>query len=179
MAAPGEQSAELGELMQSLRHYAEASDRVVEAAGQRRGLHRTDLRALTVLMQRQATGADTSPSDLGRILNLTSASTTALVDRLVANGHAQRNPSTTDRRRVRIIHTRSAAEDGARIFAPLARHLSDHLARFSTDQMHIAAQVVVAATEALESFDRDADSHAATAVPAVGPSRPGPAAGPA
>lgn len=143
----------LPQLIQSLRRYAEASDRAVDAAGHRSGLHRTDLRALTILMQRQSAGLDTSPTDLGRLLSLTSASTTALVDRLVANGHAQRNPSTTDRRRVRVTHTQSAAVDGSRVFIPMARHLATHLAGFTPDQMEAALQVLAAATEALNTFE--------------------------
>lgn len=174
MAYPGEQPAELGRLIQSLRQYAEASDRAVDAAGHHSGLHRTDLRALTILMQRQAAGVDTSPTDLGRMLNLTSASTTALVDRLVANGHARRTPSTTDRRRVRVDHTQSAAEDGRRVFVPMARHLAGHLSGFTPDQVRSAIQVLMAATEALNTFDPLAEPPAASAeatasAEAVGP----------
>ncbi|NUL47517.1 MarR family transcriptional regulator [Cellulosimicrobium funkei] len=150
---PAGQPAELHQLIQSLRRYAEASDRAVDAAGHRSGLHRTDLRALTILMQRQETGLDTSPTDLGRLLGLTSASTTALVDRLVANGHARRSPSTTDRRRVKISHTQTAAEDGRRIFVPLSRHLAAHLSGFTLDQVLSAVHVLTAATDALNTFE--------------------------
>ncbi|MGM7671174.1 MarR family winged helix-turn-helix transcriptional regulator [Microbacterium sp. A93] len=153
MAYPAQDSAAIHQLIQSLRRYAEASDRAVDAAGQRSGLHRTDLRALTILMQRQAAGLDTSPTDLGRLLRLTSASTTALVDRLEANGHAQRSPSTTDRRRVRVNHTQTAAEDGRRVFVPMARHLASHLAGFTPDEMQSAMRVLTAATDALNTLD--------------------------
>ena len=66
-AGPPVRSDEMRALIMSLRRFAEASDRAVEAAGQRTGLHRTDLRALTILVQRQAAGATTSPGDLGRL----------------------------------------------------------------------------------------------------------------
>lgn len=157
MSHPARESAELDELIQSLRRYAEAADRTTDAAGQRSGLHRTDLRALTILMQRQSAGLDTTPSDLGRMLSLTSASTTALVDRLVANGHAQRAPSTTDRRRVQISHTDTAVRDGRRIFMPMARHLAERLSRFSPEQMQIAIEVLAAATDALDTLETPAD----------------------
>lgn len=165
----------LPRLVQSLRRYAEASDRAVDAAGRRSGLHRTDLRALTILMQRQSAGQDTTPTDLGRLLSLTSASTTALVDRLVANGHAQRSPSTTDRRRVRITHTRSATEEGGRVFIPLARHLSTHLADFSPSQMDATLQVLAAATEALNTFVPPADAADSPDGSPTTPDDPGPA----
>ncbi|VXB79859.1 MarR family winged helix-turn-helix transcriptional regulator [Citricoccus sp. K5] len=156
MSQSGQESAELFQLIHALRRYAEVADRTVDAAGHRSGLHRTDLRALTILMQRQAAGLNTSPTDLGRMLSLTSASTTALVDRLVANGHAQRTPSTTDRRRVSISHTDTAAVDGRKIFMPMARTMTDRLSGFTPEQMQTAIEVLAAATEALDSFEAQA-----------------------
>ncbi|GAA1660677.1 transcriptional regulator [Citricoccus zhacaiensis] len=153
MSHSGQEPSELFQLIQALRRYAEVADRTIDAAGHRSGLHRTDLRALTILMQRQAAGLNTSPTDLGRMLSLTSASTTALVDRLVANGHAQRTPSTTDRRRVSISHTDTAALDGRKIFMPMARSMADRLSEFTPEQMETAIEVLAAATEALDTFE--------------------------
>ena len=156
MSHAGQEPSELFQLIHALRRYAEVADRTTDAAGHRSGLHRTDLRALTILMQRQAAGLNTSPTDLGRMLSLTSASTTALVDRLVANGHAERTPSTTDRRRVSISHTDTAAVDGRKIFMPMARTIADHLSGFTPEQMQTAIEVLAAATEALDSFEAPA-----------------------
>jgi len=140
-------------LVHALRRYAEASDRAVEAAGNLHGMYRTDLRALALLMQREAEGLQTTPKDLGHLLNLTSASTTALVDRLVANGHAVRRRSTTDRRSVIVQHTPTAQEAGRAVFSPLSRVMTDYLSRFTPEQMDIAAEVVAAATAALDAAD--------------------------
>jgi DNA-binding MarR family transcriptional regulator len=156
MSQPGQEPSELFQLIHALRRYAEVADRTVDAAGHRSGLHRTDLRALTILMQRQAAGLNTSPTDLGRMLSLTSASTTALVDRLVSNGHAERTPSTTDRRRVSISHTDTAAVDGRKIFMPMARSMADRLSEFTPDQMQTAIEVLAAATEALGTVEAPA-----------------------
>lgn len=150
--APGA-SDPMGVLVQALRRYAEASDRVVEAAGNQHGMYRTDLRALALLMQRRAEGVQTTPKDLGQLLNLTSASTTALVDRLVANGHAERRRSTTDRRSVIVQHTPTAQAEGRAIFAPISQHMMEHLSHFSPEQMNTAAEVIAAATVALEDMD--------------------------
>lgn len=147
-----EASEQMRVLVHALRRYAEASDRAVEAAGNQHGMYRTDLRALTLLMQRQAQGLQTTPKDLGRLLNLTSASTTALVDRLVANGHAERNRSTTDRRSVIVRHTPTAQAEGRAIFSPISQQMMNQLAHFSPDQMDTAVQVIAAATTALEDL---------------------------
>lgn len=140
-------------LVHELRRYAEASDRTVEAVGNLHGMYRTDLRALTLLMQRQAEGLQTTPKDLGQLLNLTSASTTALVDRLVANGHADRRRSTTDRRSVIVQHTPTAQAEGRAIFSPMSQLMMERLARFTPEQMGTAAEVIAAATAALEDLD--------------------------
>jgi DNA-binding MarR family transcriptional regulator len=144
--------AELAALVQALRRFAEASDRTTEAAGHHSGMYRTDLRALAVLMQRHQDGQDTTPTDLGRLLNLTSASTTALVDRLVASGHAQRQASTTDRRRVNITHTPAAIAEGRAIFMPLARQMASSLSGFTPGQMRTAIEVLQAATASMDSM---------------------------
>ena len=145
-AAPSPRDVSSFRLIQALRRYSESADRATDMAGSVGGHHRTDLRALTVLMQRHAEGLETTPTDLARLLHLTSASTTALVDRLVANGHAKRERSSTDRRRVLVRHTDSATQDGRAIFAPLAQHLMRHLSEFTEQEMQTAAAVLEAAT---------------------------------
>ncbi|NLE98804.1 MAG: MarR family transcriptional regulator, partial [Propionibacterium sp.] len=87
-------------LVWALREYAETSERVVESSGTAHGVHRTDMRTLSLLMRRQREGDRTTPSDLVRLLGLTSASATALVDRLVEHGHAERARWEKDRRSV-------------------------------------------------------------------------------
>lgn len=61
------------------------------------GLNETDYAALSVLMR-----APTGPTELARNLHLTTAATTAVVDRLVAGGHAVREPHPQDRRRTLV-----------------------------------------------------------------------------
>lgn len=145
-AATSARDASAFRMIQALRRYSESADRTTDLAGSLGGHHRTDLRALTMLMQRQAEGMETTPTDLARLLHLTSASTTALVDRMVANGHAERERSSTDRRRVLVRHTASATQDGRTIFAPLAQHLMRHLSAFTEQEMQTAAAVLEAAT---------------------------------
>lgn len=163
--------ASVHRVVQALRRYSESADRATDIAGSREGHHRTDLRALAVLMQRQGEGLETTPSDLGRLLHLSSASTTALVDRLVGSGHAERERSQTDRRRVLVRHTDSATRDGRTIFLPLAQHLFHHLSGFSEQEMDTAAAVLEAATTAMLQAEEELRAHA----PALPPSPPDPA----
>lgn len=142
----------------ALRAYTETSDRVIDQHGAARGVHRTDLRTLSLLMRRQAAGLETTPSELARQLGISSASTTALVDRLVGAGHAERERSDRDRRSVKVVATESAFRDGQAIFAPIARHTGEALGGFSDDELATAIRVLDAATEGLLAAERDAQA---------------------
>jgi DNA-binding MarR family transcriptional regulator len=65
----------------------------------------TDLLALRYLLRAKSTGERVGPKDLSRVLGITTASTTSLIDRLVASGHVRREPHPTDRRSLVIEPT--------------------------------------------------------------------------
>jgi DNA-binding MarR family transcriptional regulator len=66
------------------------------------GLHPTDMRALVAIMDAARSGQVMSPGRLGEELGLTSASVTALLDRLEQAGHIHRIRDQHDRRRVTL-----------------------------------------------------------------------------
>ena len=145
------------EFVRALRDYSEVAERVVERSGAAHGLHRTDMRTLSLLMRRQAEGLVTTPSDLSRILGLSSASTTALVDRMVGHGHAERERSKRDRRSVSITHTDSASTEGRAVFMPIAQHTMRWMAGFCDEELEIAGKIIRAATRAMEDAERELD----------------------
>lgn len=153
--------------MTALREFGESSDRMVDLAGRTVGLYRTDLRALTILMRRAAAGLETSASDLGRHLHLTKPATTAVVDRLVESGHAVRERSLQDRRRVLIHHTDSAVRDGGAAFAPMGGSIHAALADFSAEELQTALRVIRAATRSLADLEADLAQGAAAAHPST------------
>lgn len=94
-----------GAVLQALRDY-----RNVEVARRRStrdsmGMGETDLLALRYLLRAQAGGERVGPKDLSRMLGITTASTTSLIDRLVGTGHVRREPHPTDRRSLVIVPT--------------------------------------------------------------------------
>ena len=109
-SAPAEHLA----VVHALRVFSESAEHAVDEAGRGVGLHRTDLRALALLMARAEAGEPVTASDLGAHLHLTRASATALVDRLAAAGHVRRHRDEGDRRRVLVEHTDTARRDGQR-----------------------------------------------------------------
>ncbi len=111
------------EIVDLLRQLTTRTDRWIDERGQRHGVHRTHLNALAHLMEAERAGHAMSPGDLAAALGLSAPATTALVDRLVAAGHAERSSHPTDRRRTVIATTAAAARTGSAVFAPLATRL--------------------------------------------------------
>jgi len=100
----------------------------------RNSLHTTDLRALICLLDADRAGVRATPGLLAESLGLTSASTTALVDRLEKAGLIRRSRDVTDRRRVLLEVTPSAMELGWSFFGPLIRSASETIEGFTPDE---------------------------------------------
>jgi DNA-binding MarR family transcriptional regulator len=94
-------------------------DAVGAAFATRNGLSATDVRALVCLLDRERAGVPASPTWLAGQLRVTTASVTALLDRLERAGHVRRVPRSDDRRRVDVLVQDSAKELGWAFFGPL------------------------------------------------------------
>ena len=94
-------------------------DAVGAAFAVRNGLSATDVRALVCLLDRERAGVPASPTWLAGQLGVTTASVTALLDRLERAGHVRRTPRSDDRRRVDVLVQDSAKDLGWASFGPL------------------------------------------------------------
>ena len=95
-------------VLEALREY-----RAAEAAMRRRtrnsmGMGETDLLAIRYLLEAARADRPMGPRDLAVRLGISSASTTALLDRLTKSGHVRREPHPTDRRALIVRATESA-----------------------------------------------------------------------
>jgi DNA-binding MarR family transcriptional regulator len=96
------------DVLNALRVYRAAEAEMRRRTRDSMGMNETDLLAIRYAMRAYKAGHCISPKDLSRLLNISTASTTGLVDRLVASGHLTRRPHPTDRRSVEIVPTESA-----------------------------------------------------------------------
>jgi DNA-binding MarR family transcriptional regulator len=119
-------------------------------------LHPTDLRALVVVMDGTRRGQPVSPGRLGEELNLTSASVTALLDRLERQGHLRRVRDRHDRRRVTLEMEERALALGAEFFGPLNADLLAAMETFSDAELEVAARFLEAMTDAVVANRRAA-----------------------
>lgn len=122
------------ELLQALRLWREADERMSEASRRYMKLGDTDMRALRFIIVGQQSGVFVTPGAIAAHLGISTASTTKLLDRLAAAEHIRRLPHPTDRRSVVVEvsdETRRAARDSigrshARRFDLAARLAPEH-----------------------------------------------------
>lgn len=84
----------------------EGGGRVRRAISRRAGLSDSELVALEHLM-----GEPLGPAEVARRLEVTTAASTQIVDRLAARGHVERRPDPDDRRRTQVHVTTSGREE--------------------------------------------------------------------
>jgi len=94
-------------VMEALRGWQEAARSLSEASKRYMKLNESDMRAIRMIIQSQQQGRVVTPKDIAREVGISSASTTKLVDRLVAGGHLVRAEHPSDRRTVCIEVTES------------------------------------------------------------------------
>lgn len=130
---PESDLAECVGVMEALRDWQEAARSLSEASQRYMKLNQSDMRAIRLLIRAQKQNQTVTPKDIAREVGISSASTTKLVDRLVAGEHILRVPHPSDRRTTCIEvteKTRRAAENTigrqhARRFAAAAAMTSE------------------------------------------------------
>lgn len=93
------------EIFNALRDYRDAESDMRRRTRSSMKMGETDLLAIRFLLQEQKRGNDVTPKELAARLDISSASTTVLIDRLVASSHVERQPNPADRRSIIVVPT--------------------------------------------------------------------------
>lgn len=100
--------------LEALQELVDVAGAVTPAVARRAGLSTSELHSLRHLME-----ASQSPGDLARLLGVTSAASSGVVDRLVAHGHAERRPHGADGRRTEVVITDSGRREVFALLTPM------------------------------------------------------------
>ena len=129
-----------GDILNLLRDYRAAETTSRREARRETAMGETDLLAMRLLVQADEEGRLLTPGAIASALGISTASTTALVDRLSAAGFVERRPHETDRRSTVVVPTvrsenevREALGRGQASLARVADEMSPH-------EMDIVAQ---------------------------------------
>ena len=130
----------------------------LDAVGQRfasmHGLGRTDVRALVAIMDAARGGASLTAGGLGSAVELSSASVTALVDRLERAGHVRRVRDDEDRRRVVLEMSDSAMAAGGAFFGGLQRDLVAAMDGYTDEELAVVRRFLAEMTDVVTRHER-------------------------
>jgi DNA-binding MarR family transcriptional regulator len=153
--SPAEDPQELrAELALLLRQLTVELDAVGQRFAEQEGLGRTDVRALTSLMDATRSGRPMTAGTLGAAVDLSSASVTALVDRLERMGHVRRVRDEQDRRRVVVEVSDTAMDAGRQFFGGLQRDLVARMERYGPEELAVVRRWLTEMTEVITAHSR-------------------------
>ncbi len=98
------------EVLEALRLYQAAESAMRRRSREAMSMGENDILVLRYVIRASAQNSTVTPTDIARYLGITTAATTALIDRLEESGHLTRSRHPTDRRSV--IITPTAQTDG-------------------------------------------------------------------
>lgn len=156
-----EELDQMTRVMLAMRNWRDAEQRLSLKSRNRMKLNETDMKALRFLVVAQSQGMLATPGALAEHLNISTASTTKLLDRLARAGHINRSPHPTDRRALVITITQSTHEEvregvgrtHAKRFEVAAKLTSDErevVIRFLTELSQIGLETEKAKTGGTE-----------------------------
>lgn len=136
----------------AVRDLVLAGERFRARAGRR---HRLSPTGITALASLRLDGPQ-SPSQLAALLDITTASATELLDRLVHRGFITRTPHPRDRRKLLIKLTEAGAEQISTVLNSFAARLEPLTDRLDPHQRRALLDVIQAAHATLRAPDAEA-----------------------
>lgn len=150
----GDGSVDRRELALLLRRLTVELDAVGQRFAEAHDLNRTDVRALVAIMDAARGGESLTAGRLGAAVDLSSASVTALLDRLERAGHIRRIRDAADRRRVVLQMSDSAMRAGAEHFGGLQRDLTAAMEAYSDEELQLVSRFLVDMTDVITRHSR-------------------------
>ncbi len=130
----------------ALRTLTRLSGQVAPAVARRASLTHNELRALEHLMDQPM-----GPGELGRILGVSSAAASGIIDRLEARGHAQRTSHASDGRRTSVTISSSGRSEVVGYLMPMFRELAALDASLSEEERAAVDRFLQGAIRALRA----------------------------
>jgi DNA-binding MarR family transcriptional regulator len=153
--AAGERVATTADVLKLLRQYRSAEAASRREARRETSLGETDLIAMRLLVEADRTGRVMTPGTLASSLGISTASTTALLDRLESAGFIERRPHESDRRSIVIVPTVRSEQE---VHEALGR-MQANLARVADDMTQAEIEVVARFLSRMIAVVRDTPPH--------------------
>lgn len=136
-----------------IRDFLTVSEDFEAHVGRELTVNPTDLQAMEHLIMH----GPSSPTELSRRLGISTAATTAVVDRLVAVGHAQRTQHPTDRRGVVIVPEPASVQKAMGTIMPMIMGVDGVLDEFDEEQQAVITAYLQRVLEVYRTHIPDAE----------------------
>lgn len=134
-------------ILEALRLYQAADAAMRRRTRQAMSMSENDVLVLRFLVRARGEGRTVTPTDIARYLGISTASTTALMDRLEQSGHLERARHPSDRRSVLVTNT-SQADDEVR---PTLDDMNERMMAAMAGTTDAEADVIVAFLERVQA----------------------------
>lgn len=147
---PEADSASTVDVLNMLRRYRAAETAMRARTRASMGMNETDLLALRFLLREQRAGRIVRPIDIARALDISTASTTTLIDRLEKGGHARREPHPTDRRAGVVVPTTHSDDEVKSTLGAMHRRMLTLVDELSDQERAVVTRFLADMTSAIE-----------------------------
>ncbi|SFS07957.1 DNA-binding transcriptional regulator, MarR family [Microbacterium sp. cf046] len=138
------------EVLQAVRAFSDAMDRMHGGMKGDMEMNATDLAALRMLIVREGRGETVSPHQVADHLRISTASTTKLLDRLSASGHIERRPHPSDRRARIVVLTDESRSSFFRHFGERLRRMRGVADRYEDGELAVITRFLAELSETLD-----------------------------
>ena len=142
------------EIIAELLSYRSAEEAMRRRTGDSMRMGATDLQALRFLLKAQGENRIVSGRDLADHLGMTSASVTAMLDRLTKSGHVARTPHPTNRRSNMVTATVGSDDEVRHTLGAMHSRMMAAAIALSPEDAAIVRDFLLAMTDAVDEVDR-------------------------
>lgn len=140
-------------VIRALMDYRAAEEAMRLRAGESMRMSATDLQALRFLLKAQGVGRTISGRELGDHLGMTSASVTALLDRLTKSGHVERTKDPANRRSNLVTATIGSDVEVRETLGAMHERMIAIARSLGDEDADLVLRFLEAMTEAVDSID--------------------------
>lgn len=141
------------DLLQAFRVYRAAEVAMRRRTREAMSMGENDLLVLRYLLRAQQRGERVSPGELARYLGVSTASMTAMVDRLEKSGHVRRERHETDRRSIWVVPTVDSDEEVRRTLGDMHERMMDAVIDMSPEDTRVVMECLVRLQAAVDQVD--------------------------
>lgn len=140
-------------VLEAMRNYRAAEVAMRRRTQRAMDMGENELLVLRYLARASARGVGVTPAHLSRYLGITSASTTALLDRLAKRGHITRTSNPGDRRSILITSSPRAEEKVRHTLSAMHRRMMDVVRPMSDADRDTVIAFLTAMRDAVDEID--------------------------